>query len=96
MPGNPWFITTLWYTQWEISIARSDRDLDKVRADLNWVERNTLRSGILSEQLNPYTREQVGAAPLTWSHAEFLRTVIMYMQKLKELSLISETKNPHG
>lgn len=95
VPGNPWFITTLWYTQWEISIARSDRDLDKVRADLNWVERNTLHSGILSEQLNPYTREQVGAAPLTWSHAEFLRTVIMYMQKLKELNLISETKNPH-
>ncbi len=96
VPGNPWFITTLWYTQWAISLAQSDRDLDLVRADLNWVERNTLRSGILSEQLNPYTREQIGAAPLTWSHAEYLRTVIMYMQKLKELNLISETKNPHA
>ncbi len=89
VPGNPWFITTLWYTQHAISIAMNDHDLDIVRADLNWVERNTLHSGILSEQLNPYTREQVGAAPLTWSHAEYLRTVVMYMRRLKELNLIN-------
>ncbi len=87
-PGNPWFITTLWYTQYTIMMATTDHDLDQVRADLNWVERNSLYSGILSEQLNPYTGEQVGAAPLTWSHAEYLRTVIMYIRKLKELNLI--------
>lgn len=87
VPGNPWFITTLWYTQHAIMSAKNDHDLDIVRADLNWVERSALHSGILSEQLNPYTREQVGAAPLTWSHAEFLRTVIMYMRKVKELHL---------
>ena len=88
VPGNPWFITMLWYTQHTIALATSDHDLDMVRADLNWVERNTLHSGILSEQLNPYTREQIGAAPLTWSHAEYLRTVIMYMRKLRELNII--------
>lgn len=87
VPGNPWFVTTLWYTQYTIANAVSDRDLDQVRADLNWVERNALRSGILSEQLNPYTGEQVGAAPLTWSHAEYIRTVILYMRKLKELGI---------
>ena len=86
--GNPWFITTLWFTQFAIARAMTDRDLDEVRADLNWVERSALRSGVLSEQLNPYTREQVSAAPLTWSHAEYIRTVIMYMRKLKELHLI--------
>lgn len=89
VPGNPWFITTLWYTQYAIALAKDDHDLDHVRADLNWVERNALRSGILSEQLNPYTREQVSAAPLTWSHAEYIRTVILYMRKLKELGIIS-------
>ena len=68
-------------------MAKNDQDLDLVRAELNWVERNALRSGILSEQLNPYTREQVGAAPLTWSHAEYIRTIIMYMRKLKELKI---------
>ncbi len=87
VPGNPWFITTLWYTQYAIAMAKNDQDLDQVRAELNWVERNALRSGILSEQLNPYTRNQVGAAPLTWSHAEYIRTVIMYMRKLKELKI---------
>ncbi len=86
-PGNPWFITTLWYTQHAILIAKDDRDLDRVRADLNWVERNMLRSGILSEQLSPLTSEQVGAAPLTWSHAEYLRTIIMYMRRVHELGL---------
>jgi GH15 family glucan-1,4-alpha-glucosidase len=94
-PGNPWFITTLWYAQYAILIAKSDHDLDIVRAELNWTERNTLPSGILSEQLNPYTREQIGAAPLTWSHAEYLRTVVMYMQKLKELNLITDINYSH-
>ncbi|MDO8520758.1 MAG: glycoside hydrolase family 15 protein [bacterium] len=87
-PGNPWFITTLWQTQFAIARAANDQDLDPVRADLNWVERNALRSGILSEQLNPHTGEQVGAAPLTWSHAEYIRTVILYMRKLKELGIV--------
>ena len=85
--GNPWFITTLWQTQYAIAKAANDQDLDSVRADLNWVEHHALRSGILSEQLNPYTGEQVGAAPLTWSHAEYIRTVILYMRKLKELGI---------
>ncbi len=86
-PGNPWFITTLWFTQYSIALAKSDHDLDGVRVDLNWVEHNALRSGILSEQLNPYTGAQLSAAPLTWSHAEYIRTVIMYMRKLDELGI---------
>ena len=88
VPGNPWFITTLWFTQYSIALAKNDHDLDQVRADLNWVQRNALLSGILSEQLNPYTKEQLSAAPLTWSHAEYIRTVIMYMRKLEELKII--------
>jgi oligosaccharide amylase len=87
VPGNPWFITTLWFTQYAIARAKNDHDLDQARLDLNWVERNALRSGILSEQLNPYTREQISAAPLTWSHAEYIRTVILYMRKLQELGI---------
>ena len=88
VPGNPWFITTLWYTQYAIAMAITDADLDQVRTDLNWVVHNSLRSGVLSEQLNPYTGEQIGAAPLTWSHAEYIRTVVMYMDKIKELGIV--------
>jgi len=86
-PGNPWFITTLWHTQYAIARAANDQALEQVRADLNWVERNALRSGVLSEQLNPHTGEEVGAAPLTWSHAEYIRTVALYMRKLRELGI---------
>jgi GH15 family glucan-1,4-alpha-glucosidase len=92
VPGNPWFITTLWMTQHSIMTAKSDKDLDQARADLNWVERNAVSSGILSEQINPYTREQIGAAPLTWSHAEYIRTVVMYLRKLEELNIASYKK----
>lgn len=87
IPGNPWFITTLWQTQYAIALAKNDHDLEVVRADLNWAERCALRTGTLSEQLNPYTREQIGAAPLTWSHAEYIRTVVMYMRKIEELGI---------
>lgn len=85
--GNPWFITTLWYTQYAIALAKNDHDLDLVREELNWVEHNALRSGVMSEQLNPYTGEQLSAAPLTWSHSEYIRTIIMYMRKLGELGI---------
>lgn len=95
VPGNPWFITTLWFTQYAITMAKDDHDLDQARIDLNWVERNALRSGILSEQLNPYTRDQISAAPLAWSHAEYIRTVIMYMRKLTELGITGSTHVEH-
>lgn len=88
IPGNPWIITTLWQTQYAIALAKSNQELDQVRKDLDWVERAAPRSGVLPEQLNPYTREPIGAMPLTWSHAEYIRTVVMYLRRLKELGVI--------
>ena len=92
VPGNPWFVTTLWFAQYAIALAKNDHDLEAVRAELHWVECSALRTGILSEQLNPYTREQIGAAPLTWSHAEYIRTVILYMRKVEELGISFPSK----
>ncbi len=88
--GNPWIITTLWFAQYSIALAKTDQDLDEARKVLNWVERNATRSGILPEQLDPYTREHISASPLTWSHAEYIRTIIMYLKKSDALGL---TKN---
>ncbi|MEK7193605.1 MAG: glycoside hydrolase family 15 protein [Patescibacteria group bacterium] len=87
LPGNPWFITTLWYAQYFIEIAKEDKDLKPVREWLSWVARYALPSGILSEQLDPYTGGQVSTAPLTWSHSEFVITVIQYLEKLEELGI---------
>lgn len=84
--GNPWFNTTLWLAQYYIAQAKDVEDLQKAYKYLEWAVSHSLGSGILSEQLNPYTGEQVAASPLMWSHSEFVTTVIEYSQKLQQLN----------
>ncbi|MDP2947524.1 MAG: glycoside hydrolase family 15 protein, partial [Nanoarchaeota archaeon] len=55
-------------------------------ADIEWVAKFA-RSGMLSEQLNPYNGSPISATPLTWSHAEFVRTVIEYDKKMKSYGI---------
>lgn len=84
--GNPWFITMLWFTQYKIAIATSVNDLNEVINDLERVAKMA-KSGMLSEQLNPMTGEFLSATPLTWSHAEFVRTVLEYDKKLNSFNV---------
>ncbi|MEX0930138.1 MAG: glycoside hydrolase family 15 protein [Candidatus Paceibacterota bacterium] len=93
LPGNPWFVTTLWFTQYAIKRAKRVEDLKGINEDLGWVAQHALASGVLSEQLDPHTGNQVSIAPLAWSHAEYVRTVIEYMQKLEELGGPEATKS---
>lgn len=95
-PGNPWFITTLWLVQYYIAAAEDENELGIVREWFVWVVKNALPSGILSEQLNPYTGEQISAAPLTWSHSEFVNSVILYLQKLEELGICKACYDLHS
>jgi GH15 family glucan-1,4-alpha-glucosidase len=44
---------------------------------LVWAEGLASRSGMLSEQYHPDTREPLSVCPLTWSHAEYLESVRM-------------------
>ena len=85
--GNPWFITTLWLAQYYIARAKNEEDFTVVKEWMSWAVDNSLASGVLSEQLDPYTGEQISAAPLTWSHAEFVKTVVDYLDKMEELGL---------
>lgn len=87
VPGNPWFITTLWLAQHAIAVAKTERDFDSVKRWLNWAVDYATPSGVLAEQLDPHTGAQISAAPLTWSHAELVITVIMYLDKLEELGI---------
>ncbi len=87
VPGNPWFITTLWLAQYYIKKAKKESDFNEVKKWLDWTVDNSRASGVLSEQLDPYSGEQLSAAPLTWSHAEFVITVIKYLDKMEELGL---------
>ncbi len=81
--GNPWFVVSLWLTQYKIAVATSVQELEEVLTDIEWVAKFA-QSGMLSEQLNPYTGEGISATPLTWSHAEFVRTVIEYDKKRRQ------------
>jgi len=85
--GNPWFITTLWQAQYFISIAQNEADLQGAKDILGWVVKYALPSGILSEQLNPDNGDLISVAPLIWSHAEFVATVINYLEKLEDMGL---------
>ncbi|MCE9541311.1 glycoside hydrolase family 15 protein [Candidatus Kaiserbacteria bacterium] len=88
-PGNPWVVTTLWYAEFLIANARTAHDLDRVRDIFNWVLKHAQKSGVLSEQLDPRTGNQVGATPLTWSHAAYVLTVLKYIEKVREIGVHS-------
>lgn len=86
LPGNPWIITTLWLAQYDIAKAETELDLEKAFAWIQWTLDRALPSGILPEQVHPYTGEQLSASPLAWSHAEFITTCLLYLEKLQGLS----------
>lgn len=85
IPGNPWFICTMWLAQYRIAIAKSEADLDKALDIIKWVKSHALPSGVLSEQVHPYTGEPLSVAPLSWSHATLVMCVHEYLDKLKAL-----------
>lgn len=86
IPGNPWIITTLWHAQWKLALAKTKEDLKEIEKYLEWVIGHMNKAGLLPEQLDPFTGEHLSVAPLTWSHAVFVDTVLKYNEKLKELS----------
>lgn len=82
---NPWVITTLWMYQYEIAKAKTKKELKEIEKKLDWIFKRAPQSGILAEQFDPYTGEQLSVAPLTWSHAEYVHTILDYLEKLAEL-----------
>ena len=79
VPGNPWFITTLWLSEWYAVTAQKPADLKPALELLEWVARRTLPSGVLAEQVNPYTNVPLSVSPLTWSHAAYIASVQSYL-----------------
>ncbi len=83
--GNPWIITTLWDAQYRISLAKTKEDLMQIVSTFEWVASHAQQSGILPEQVHPKTGRGLSAAPLAWSHAEFVTTIITYLEKAEAL-----------
>jgi GH15 family glucan-1,4-alpha-glucosidase len=93
-PGNPWFVCTLWLARWIIAKAKIPDDLGDALDLLRWAGRSALPSGVLAEQVNPYTGEPISVSPLTWSHAEVVQTVCDYLDKLSRLNLCPSCGHP--
>lgn len=79
--GNPWFISSLWIAQYDIE----NNDMDSAKKHIDWVSKNMLSTGVLAEQIDPDTNAFLSVAPLTWSQAEYVSTILDYI-KFKESS----------
>jgi GH15 family glucan-1,4-alpha-glucosidase len=86
IPGNPWIITQLWFTQWRIAMAKTRADLEKPLKELEWAVARASASGMLAEQFHPLTGAPLSVAPLTWSHAIFVETVLQFAEKWRDIS----------
>jgi GH15 family glucan-1,4-alpha-glucosidase len=90
VPGNPWFICTLWLAEWQIAVANSTEDLKPALDILNWTARHTLQSGVMAEQVHPYGGAPLSVSPLTWSHATLVLTV---RELLAKQNLMRQSEN---
>ena len=69
---NWWFNTSLWLAQYYLEREESE----KADAILRWVRDSAWSTGMLTEQVNPKTREEASLSPLCWSQAEYLSTLL--------------------
>ena len=94
VPGNPWFICTLWLADYFISRAKTSADLKKALPIFEWCANHALESGVLAEQVHPHTNAPLSVSPLTWSHATVVSTAIKYLEKLEQLQLCNSCHQP--
>ena len=85
IPGNPWFISTLWLAEYYIARAESLQELREAVSYLEWCGKNALPSGVLAEQVHPLNSSPLSVSPLTWSHSAFVWTVLQYTEKFNAL-----------
>jgi GH15 family glucan-1,4-alpha-glucosidase len=97
VPGNPWFICACWLAEFKIESATTIDELEHALPWLQWVQSHALQSGVLAEQINPYTHEPLSVSPLTWSHAEYAGAVRWYIGRYQHLTrLAAQTGAQHG
>ena len=85
LPGNPWFIATLWLADYLVDRAESEEDLAEVIRLLQWVANHALPSGVLAEQVHPFSGAPLSVSPLAWSHATFIGTTQRLVRRLGRL-----------
>lgn len=73
--SNYWHITTLWYAQY---LLENDK-ITAASALIDWSRGHSYSSGMMAEQILPSSGYSTSVAPLAWSHAEFMATLLDYM-----------------
>ncbi len=81
VPGNPWFIAQCWHAGWRIARAENPAALEAALEPLEWVAERAIGSGLLPEQLDPFSGAPLSVTPLTWSHAAFVTAVRDYLAR---------------
>ena len=81
VPGNPWFISTLWLARYHVRRAQTPAELTRGLELIEWAARHALPSGVMAEQLHPYTGEPLSVSPLTWSQAAYVAAVREYVDR---------------
>ncbi|MDQ6800862.1 MAG: glycoside hydrolase family 15 protein [Acidobacteriota bacterium] len=84
--GNPWILCTLSIALWYGMRAKTIADLRKAIEILEWATERALPSGVLPEQVDPYTGKPLSVAPLTWSHASFVLAVHQVADRMNTLA----------
>jgi GH15 family glucan-1,4-alpha-glucosidase len=70
--GNYWFIVSLWLAQYDADTG----NIEKTFEILDWVKAQALSTGIMAEQFDPVEQINISPAPLTWTQAEYLSTLL--------------------
>ncbi len=96
VPGNPWFVSTLWLARYHVMRALSPADLSRGLDLIAWAARHARPSGVMAEQLHPRTGEPLSVSPLTWSQAAYVMAVEEYLDRVRRLNPCPSCGQPTG
>jgi len=96
VPGNPWFVSTLWLARYHLMRAQSPADLSRGLELIGWAAHHARPSGVMAEQLDPHTGAPLSVSPLTWSQAAYVMAVEEYLDRVKRLSACPACGQPLG
>lgn len=84
--ANPWLITTMWEGLRILEKPDvSQEDLKNIEKIIEWICEHMYASGILAEQLHPFTGQSLSATPLVWSHSVYVELILGYLKRKQEL-----------
>ena len=86
VPGNPWFVSTLWLARYHLMRAQAPAELARGLELIAWAAHHALPSGVMAEQLDPNTGAPLSVSPLTWSQAAYVMAVEDYLERAHRLS----------